>query len=122
MSPTARVLVVDDDADIREAVELALSDEGYEVVAAPDGATALDLAAESPPALILLDLRMPVMDGSEFVRAYRRQPGPHASIVVLTAAYDAAGGAAEIQADGYLEKPFGLDELLETVGRYTRRA
>lgn len=122
MRLSARVLVVDDDANIREAVELALSDEGYEVVGAPDGAAALDLASQSPPALILLDLRMPVMDGSAFVRAYRQRPGPHALIVVLTAAYNAAVGAAELQADGYLEKPFGLDELLETVGRYTRRA
>ena len=114
------VLVVDDDAPIREVVDALLSEEGYEVVTAADGAAALARLRERPPGLILLDLRMPGMDGWAFARAYRRSPGPHAPIVVLTAAREAAERAAQIGADGVLSKPFDLDELLDLVGRHTR--
>jgi CheY-like chemotaxis protein len=61
---------------------------------------------------------MPILDGWGFARVYRQQPGPHAPIVVLTAARDAAARAAEIQADGYLGKPFNLGELLDLVGQH----
>ncbi len=62
---------------------------------------------------------MPVMDGWQFARAYRRRPGPHAPIVVVTAARDAAERAAEIQAEDVLPKPFRVDDLLRVVGRYS---
>jgi len=71
--------------------------------------------------VVLLVMRMPVMDGWAFAQAYRKQPGPHAPIVVLTAAQDAASRAAQIQADDYLGKPFELDDLLNIVARHTRR-
>ncbi len=70
------------------------------------------------PDLVLLDMRMPIMDGWEFARRYRRGPEPHAPIVVLTAARDAAERAAEIDANGYLGKPFGVEELLTLVGHH----
>src|SRR5947208_1289034 len=117
---SSRILVVDDDDSIRSFVELALGSEGYGVVTAPNGARALVLATERHPDLILLDMRMPVMDGWAFARAYRGQDGPHAPIVVITAATDAGGRAAEIDADGFLGKPFDLDELLALVARYVR--
>jgi CheY-like chemotaxis protein len=60
------------------------------------------------------------MDGWAIADAYRRRPGPHAPIVVLTAAQDAAARAAQINADGYLGKPFELDDLLNVVARYIR--
>jgi CheY-like chemotaxis protein len=123
MAPAAGggpVLVVDDDATIREVVDALLSEEGYEVVTAADGAAALARVRERPPGLILLDMRMPGMDGWAFARAYHRSPGPHAPIVVLTAAREAAERAAQIGADGVLSKPFDLDELLDLVGRHTR--
>ena len=118
MSSGRRVLVVDDDENIRDFVVLALTEEGYEVVTAPDGRVALDLAAAQPPALILLDMRMPVMDGWAFALAYRALPPPHAPIAVLTAARDAAKYAAEISADAHLAKPFGLAELSRLVARF----
>jgi len=118
---TGRVLVVEDDEGIREFVSMALADEGYDVAAAPHGAAALALVRQAQPNLILLDMRMPVMDGWEFSRAYRQTPPPHAPIIVLTAARDAADRAEQIDADGYLAKPFDVDDLLDLVNRYTQR-
>jgi CheY-like chemotaxis protein len=116
----ARILVVEDDESIRDLVDLVLSGAGYEVVTAPNGAVALQVIGGAQPDLVLLDMRMTVMDGWEFARRYRASPEPRAPIVVLTAARDAAERAAEIHANGYLGKPFGVDELLTLVGNYTR--
>src|SRR5262245_21035427 len=69
-----RVLVVDDDTDIGEMVRLALTDEGYEVVFVQNGAEALDASQSGPFDVILLDMRMPVMDGWAFAREYRARP------------------------------------------------
>lgn len=110
-----RILLVDDDESIRQFVALALSDAGHEVVTAENGRDALALAARSRPDLIVLDLRMPVMDGWAFAQEYRATPRPHAPIVVLTAARDAAQSAAEVQAEACLAKPFALADLLAVV-------
>lgn len=120
MSGRELVLVVEDDEGIREFVETALSDEGYEVMTAPHGAAALGLLEQRPPAIILLDMRMPVMDGWQFAQAYRAQPGPHAPIIVVTAAREATERAAQIGAEGVLPKPFHLAELLEVVEAHVR--
>ncbi len=117
-----RVLVVDDDDAIRRILTLVLSDEGYEVEAAPNGAVALDFAREYPPDVILLDMWMPVMDGWQFAESYRQLPGPHAPIIVLTAAVDAAARAQQINADAYIGKPFDLQHLLELVARFAGRS
>lgn len=119
---SARVLVVDDDRGIREFVRTVLLDEGYEVAEANDGQAALQRTAEVRPDLILLDMRMPVMDGWEFARAYRSRPGPHAPIVIVTAALDVARDAREIGADGFLSKPFQLDDLLQLVAQHAAPA
>jgi CheY-like chemotaxis protein len=112
-----RVLVVDDDATIRQFIQMALESSGYEVTTAEDGRQALDSVRTLPPRLILLDMRMPVMDGWAFTRAYRETPPPHAPIVVLTAARDAGESAGEVDADAFLAKPINLRELLGLVGR-----
>jgi len=114
---TARVLVVDDDESIRDFVEMALADDGYEVVTAADGAAALALVGPTRPDVILLDMRMPVMDGWAFAAAYRDLPAPRAAVVVMTAARDAGERARQIAADAYLAKPFDLDDLLTCVAR-----
>lgn len=116
---SARVMVVDDDTGILEFICLALTDEGYEVITATDGATALELASSASPDLILLDMHMPTMDGWEFSQAYREQCGSQAPIVVLTAARDAEGNARQIEADGSLTKPFNIEDLLAVVESYT---
>ena len=115
------VLVVEDQDDIREFVALVLQSEGYCVATAGNGAVALEEVGRKPVQVVLLDMRMPVMDGWAFADAYRRQPGPHAPIVVLTAAQDAEARAAQINADDFLGKPFELDDLISVVARYTRR-
>jgi CheY-like chemotaxis protein len=114
--------VVDDDQAILSTIADLLAFEGYPVVTAEHGASALDLVNQQPVALILLDMKMPVMDGWTFAREYRCQPLLHAPIVVLTAARNAAEWAAEIEATAYLAKPFELDELLEVVGRFALSA
>jgi two-component system, chemotaxis family, chemotaxis protein CheY len=113
-------MVIDDDEAIREFVSWVLSDDGYEVVTANHGAVALGMLERWHPDVILLDMRMPVMDGWEFSRAYREMDNSHAPIVVLTAARDAADSADEIGADGYLSKPFDLLDLLDVVRRFRR--
>ena len=118
MTRPARILVVEDDENIRELVDVILSGAGYEVVTAPDGAAALQVVGSTRPDLVLLDMRMPIMDVWEFARQYRERPEPHAPIVVLTAARDAAQRAAEIHANGYLGKPFDMASLLSLVNHH----
>ncbi len=113
--PGDRILVVDDDEGIRQIVRLFLSDEGYEVVEAANGQMALELIQHLRPELILLDLRMPVMDGWEFARRYRLTPGEHAPIVACVAALDVTTECASVQPVGILSKPFDLDDLLQVV-------
>ena len=113
-----RILVVEDDDGIRDLVDLVLSSAGSEVLTASDGAAALQLVGTIHPDLVLLDMRMPVMDGWEFARQYRARPEPHAPIVELTAARDAAARAAEIHANGYLGKPFDMQSLLSMVSHH----
>ncbi len=113
-----RVLVVDDDEAISEFVSWVLADEGHEVVTAANGALALRALERVCPDVILLDMRMPVMDGWEFARAYRAVWDRLAPIVVVTAAQDAAQRAREVEADGYLGKPFDVDDLIATVQRF----
>ena len=112
-----RILVVDDDTSIRSFVEMALDSVGYAVSTAGNGAEALAVTTQVQPDLILLDMRMPIMDGWTFAEQYRQQAGPHAPIVVITAATDAGERAAEIDADGFLGKPFDLDDLLRLVSQ-----
>lgn len=115
-----RVLVVDDDDTIRELLELVLGDAGYEVGSASNGGAALEMVERFKPHLILLDLRMAGTDGEAFSAAYRSRPGRHAPIAVVTAVREPALAAAELGAQGFLEKPFDLGELLSLVERLVR--
>jgi CheY-like chemotaxis protein len=105
-------LLVDDDDGIRQVVSIFLTDEGYEVASAADGRAALDALDSFTPDIILLDLRMPIMDGWEFVRLYREMPAPHAPIVAFVATMHPRTAQAEIGAAALLEKPFDLEDLL----------
>ena len=115
---TAQILIIDDDQEIREMVGYALTDEGYLVITAHNGAAALEVLESEQPDLILLDMRMPVMDGWTFARTYRQRPEPHVPIVVMTAAIDAAQWSREVSAAGFISKPFELNRLFDTVKRH----
>ncbi len=112
------VLVIDDDQAIRTAVTWALSDAGYTVTTAEHGQAALTKLTQLQPQLILLDMRMPVMDGWTFARQYRALPTIHAPIIVMTAAHDARERAKQIEANGHLAKPFDIDDLLAMVHQH----
>ena len=116
-----QVLVIDDDEGTRDLVAMALSTLGYGVVSVGDGATALERLATLQPAMILLDMLMPTMDGWVFARLYEQQPGPHAPIIVLTAAPDAPARAAEIKADAWLAKPFHLGDLYACIDYWSNQ-
>lgn len=116
----ARVLVVDDDVSILDTISSILTSEGYQVMAASGGREALAMMRSWHPTLVLLDMRMPVMDGWAVARAMR-EGGSMAQIVVMTAAESARRWADEIGAAGHLAKPFDLDELIECVERYGER-
>lgn len=120
-SADAQILVVDDDEAILEVVADVLRFEGYPVATAIDGAEALDAVERQRPALVLLDMRMPRVDGWAFARAVAER-GIELRILVMTAARDAAGWAEEIGAQGYLAKPFDIGELLEAVRSQTGAA
>jgi CheY-like chemotaxis protein len=117
MSDPRRLLVVDDDATIREMLDMVLVSEGYEVITAAHGAAALTLVDQIRPDVILLDMKMPIMDGWEFLRQYRRRPGAKVPIVVLTAAQDDTRRAADVGAQAYIAKPFAIDDLIRAVDR-----
>ncbi|MEU5086090.1 response regulator [Streptomyces sp. NPDC021356] len=117
-----RVLVVDDEPQIVRALVINLKARKYEVDAAPDGRTALDLAASRHPDVVVLDLGLPDMDGVEVIRGLRgwtRVP-----ILVLSARHssDEKVEALDAGADDYVTKPFGMDELLARLRAAVRRA
>jgi CheY-like chemotaxis protein len=99
-------------------VALVLEGEGYRVLTAQEGGEALDKIAHEMPGVILLDMKMPGMDGWEFARIFRRRYDRQAPIVVLTAAEDAHRRAEEIGAEDYIGKPFEIDDLIEKVQQY----
>jgi two-component system OmpR family response regulator len=112
------VLVIEDDPDLADAVRLVLEDAGYRVRGAVDGQQAIDDIRQEMPGLILLDMKMPRMSGWEFVREFRAAYDHAVPIILFTAARDPRQHAVEIAADGYLAKPFEMDDLLAIVSRY----
>ncbi|MFI2612462.1 response regulator transcription factor [Kitasatospora sp. NPDC018619] len=120
--PCARLLVVDDEPALRDALESSLAFEGYEVATATDGYEALESVERDRPDLVLLDIMMPRMDGLTAVRRMRSR-GDTVPVLMLTAR-DAVGDRVtglDVGADDYLAKPFELDELLARVRALLRR-
>jgi two-component system KDP operon response regulator KdpE len=107
-----KILVIDDEPAIRKLLRTGLASQGYEVLEAPNGRSALELLAGKPD-LAILDLGLPDVDGLELLRQIReRQEG--LPVVVLSSRGDEAGkvAALDLGADDYVTKPFGMDELL----------
>lgn len=113
------ILVVDDDAEIRETVVELLRDRGYEALGASDGIEALDaLRSRSPWSLILLDLMMPNMDGFEMRQQQLADPTLSTiPVVVISATTDVPQAAASLNAADFVTKPARLNQLLEAVER-----
>ena len=118
-----RLLVVDDDPDVRDSLERALRYAGYVVTTAVHGADALDALARSPVDLIVLDVLMPIVDGFDACRLLRAR-GDATPVLVLTAkaGIDDRVTGLEVGADDYLVKPFALRELLARVRALLRRS
>jgi two-component system, OmpR family, KDP operon response regulator KdpE len=117
-----KVLVVDDDPQILRTLRINLSANGYRVVLAPDGAAALRAAADEQPDVIVLDLGLPDMDGTEVIAGVRGWTS--VPIIVLTArhASEEKVETLDVGADDYVTKPFGMDELLARLRAAVRRA
>jgi DNA-binding response OmpR family regulator len=118
----ARILVVDDSANIRTMVAGYLESEGFEVATAADGRQALEEARALRPELVVLDIMMPAMGGYEFLRVFRQESD--APVVMLTAKIDEEDKVVglELGADDYITKPFGMRELAARVRAVLRRA
>lgn len=113
------VLVVDDDPDILQTLALCLSTEGYGVVMAANGKEALDVLRREKPAIILLDLMMPVMTGSEFLHHQKQDPSLAGIPVIIISAADANHARAmALGAADYLQKPIEIAELTAKVQDY----
>lgn len=110
------ILVVDDDPAILATLAEFLDMEGYAVETAQNGMEALARIDRTEPAVVFLDMRMPVLDGWGFVEALQQQ-GRRVPIVVMTAARDARAWAEEVDANGFLAKPFDLLDVLDAVER-----
>jgi len=120
-----RVLVVDDDPEIVDAVGEALQDDGYLVETATDGATALKRVLEAPPDLIVLDVRMPNLNGWEFCEIIRRQSHTRdVPVLFLTACSEVRDQITAMQVGGsdHLPKPFRLAALRDKVRSLTRES
>lgn len=115
-----RVLVVDDDVDVRETLRAVLEREGYEVTSASNGAEAIvalhtPAGAAEPPGLILLDLKMPVLDGAGFQRALARDPVLSQIPVVVISAVSDRAASRDVHAAATLRKPFAPDDVLAAI-------
>ncbi len=115
---THRVLIADDNDQVRALIAAVLGSEGYELRHAADGQAILDDLARRPPDLFILDLHMPGIDGLTILATIRSDPALTATRVLMlsgdTAALD-AGWSAQIGADAHLAKPFELSALTDTV-------
>lgn len=121
------VLVVDDDAAVRELIAFLMEDEGYAVLTASNGLEGLDIFRKAPPDLVILDWMMPVLDGKQFLHRMRDVPGFQRSAILVVSSVD-PGEIGDLKLSGFLSKPFEISELQAAVqailvdrGHYTDR-
>ena len=117
-----KILIIDDDPGLRKSLSLILTDAGYQVVSAEDGEKGLATAEAVRPGMILCDVRMPKVDGLEFVERYRSGDGD--ALVIVMTAYGGMDLAVEAMSKGaydYLPKPFGANEVLLTIRKAEER-
>jgi CheY-like chemotaxis protein len=112
------ILIVDDDKDILAVERAMLAEHGFAVREAHDGAEALRAMDEDPPALIVLDVQMPGIDGPTFARELRKRL-KHVPLVIVTGVADPKREADRCNAEAFLRKPFHADDLLRLVRRFS---
>jgi DNA-binding response OmpR family regulator len=115
------VLIIEDNLDVRDALAVALTIEGYNVVAAENRDEALDALDEIQPALILMDHQMPGLSAADFMLLIRERH-ERVPVVLMTAGHSAPNKAMQLGLKHALQKPFDHRTLLRTVGQLTRRA
>ena len=114
-----RILVVEDDDDIRDTLREVLGAEGYEVEEAKDGLEAFAQLQHDHVSLILLDMMMPRMDGETFLASLKQKPElSHVHVVIISGNAQARDRATELSAEACLVKPFDLEDLLGVVHRF----
>lgn len=116
----SRILIVDDEHDILEALQLILEMEGYAVDTASTGHEAIEKIATSVPDLVLTDVMMPIMNGLELLKRLRAHP-EHRTIPVIISSAGSIDAQALRGSDAFLKKPVDLDVLLRTIARVLRR-
>jgi CheY-like chemotaxis protein len=130
MSEQAKILIVDDDPDVQEALKLILETQPYQLMIASNGEECLEKIKKSLPDLIILDLLMPKKDGFEVIKELREDPVyPRIPIIILTAVkkeasdrrYELETGLA-MDVDDYVEKPIQPNDLLHRVEKILKRA
>lgn len=116
------IMVVDDQSSVRQLLQEYLTEQGYRVVTAADGQTALYLARHEQPDLVLLDVMMPKMDGYQFLRQFRLER--NIPIIIITAREDETDAVLglDLGADDYVVKPFRMRELVARIRALLRRA
>ena len=114
------ILLVDDDADFRIGLRVALEMKGYQVEESANGAEALEKLAQKPPLLVLLDLQMPVMNGREMLQRMRGTPELKEVPVVIISGFGFEWEAELMGAQGYIGKPFEHQELESTIAKLLR--
>ena len=115
MTRPRTILVVEDDPELRQLYWQALTFEGYHVITAEDGATALDCVRVAPPALVILDLRVPRLSGWEFHRHLTDSPSTRHVPVIVVSGADASEVVSEVAA--FFQKPMPVQQLVEEVQR-----
>lgn len=119
MKNRGKILVVDDEPAMRELLRLHLANHGYEVLAAEDAVVAGHMVLAEKPALLIVDVHMPYMDGYEFVAALKADPETRDIPVIFLTTDDAVATQAQrLGAAAYLSKPVMADRLLQVVGLF----
>jgi CheY-like chemotaxis protein len=117
MTPGQSILVVDDDADFRDALCEVLAEAGYPVQQAANGEEALKKIADEAPGIVLLDLKMPVLDGWGVMDRMRKEPRWTGIPILILSAYGFEWESELTGAQGYISKSVGMDEILERIRR-----
>ena len=114
-----KIIVADDDSSILEVIKIILEDAGYEITTVSDPSLILSTVAKVKPNLVLLDIWMSGFDGRNLTKKLKSQnETKQIPVVIISAHNDTAKMAKEAQADGYLAKPFDMEDLVKTVKKY----